>query len=56
MQKSTRQNTVTHMEFGLSTCVNTLASGQNAKALLEVKTGQELGFTAHAKAHHVCIN
>lgn len=56
MQKSARQNIVTHMEFGQNTCVNTLAPGQSAKALLEVKSGQELGFTAHPKAHNVCIN
>lgn len=36
MQMSTRENIVTHMEFGQSTCVNTLAPGQSAKALLEV--------------------
>lgn len=56
MQQLARKNIVTHMEFGQSTRVNTLAPGQSAKALLEVKSGQELGFTVHLKAHNVCIN
>lgn len=53
---SARQNIVTHMEFGQSSRVNTLAPGQSAKALLEVKSGQELGFTAHPKTHNFCSN
>lgn len=53
---SVRQNIVTQMEFGQSPRVNTPALGQRAKALLKVKSGQELGFTAHPKAHNVCIN
>lgn len=52
---SVKQNTVTKMEFGQSPFVNTPALGQSAKALLKVKRGQELGFTAHPKAHNVCI-
>ena len=56
MQTSVRQNIVTQMEFGQSPLVNTPAFGQSAKALLKVKSGQELGFTAHPKAHNVYIN
>lgn len=51
-----RQNIVTQMEFGRSPCVNTPAFGQSAKVLLKVESGQELSFTAHPKAHNVCIN
>lgn len=53
---SVRQNIATQMDFGQRTYVNTSALGQSAKALLKVKSGQELGFTAHPKAHNVCIN
>jgi len=55
MQLSVRQNIVTQTEFGQSSPVNTPALGQSAKALLKVESGQELGFTAHPKAHNNCI-
>lgn len=53
---SVRQNIVTQMEFGRSLCVNTPVFGQSAKVLLKVESGQELSFTAHPKAHNICIN